>query len=114
MEERKISSQQIVHALQAEGVPENTISAFLEYHRTNPDIWTSFEEKALEIIGLGLPHYGAGAIAEVIRYERLKQGRDGFKINNNYRAYYARVFEVKWPEHKGFFETRKVQGLANQ
>lgn len=112
MEDRKISSQQIIAALQSEGVPDKTIDAFLKYHRTNPDIWASFEEKALEIISLGLSHYGAGAIAEVIRYERLKQGSDGFKINNNYRAYYARVFETKWPEHKGFFETRKVNGIA--
>lgn len=113
MESRHIHSQDIINALRGMGVPDDTIKKFLKYHKINPDIWTSFEEKSLELIRLGQTHYGAGAIAEIIRYERIKTGQDGFKINNNFRAYYARVFEIKYPEYLGFFETRTVKGIQS-
>jgi hypothetical protein len=31
---------------------------------------------------------------------------DGFKINNNFRAFYSRLFEEDFPQHRGRFRMR--------
>ncbi len=97
-----------------EGVDLKTIAHFMKWHRENPSVWTLFEQKALNLIKSGKKRWGAKAIMEVIRYERAeKEGGqfDDYAVNNNYPAYYARVFAMKHPEHKGFFEFREVKGL---
>ena len=55
----------------------------------------------------GFKHFGANALFEVLRWQTGVSGNDKFKINSNYIAYYARAFESKYPEHKGFFRLRK-------
>ena len=48
---------------------------------------------------------------ERIRWETAIQTSDPhLKINNNHRAYYARLWMKRNPEHKGFFRTRVVAG----
>ena len=64
----------------------------ISYHKKHPEVWDSIN-----------------AIFERIRWE-MDVGGDGvttFKIGNNYRAFYARAFMKKYPEHDGFFRTRK-------
>ena len=60
-------------------------------------------------IRVGFKSYSAAVIFEVIRHMK-NMGGDGvtcFKLNNNYRAFYARAFHKKFPQHEGFFRTRK-------
>jgi hypothetical protein len=110
-----ITESQITNALLSYNVPRDTISVFLDYHRENSLLWTAFEEKALEIISLGKKHYGARAVIEIVRYERLRLGAsDGFKINDNFIAYYARIFEFLHPQYNGFFQMRKIKGLSSK
>lgn len=96
-----------------DGVDPMTAQKFIFYHCSNPGVWKNFESKALALIDKGVKHFGAKAIFETIRYEAtLEKGADGFKANNSYAAYYARIFAIK---HKinDFFETREVKGLTN-
>jgi hypothetical protein len=84
------------------------LEKFMDYDQANPEIWQRFEQIALKLISVGRQHYGAKAIFEVIRYETVIRGDDGFKVNNNYTAGYARKFESKHPRYKGFFATREM------
>ena len=79
------------------------------YHKKHPEVWEMFEEFAFQMINRGYKNYSVNAIFERIRWEK-DAGGDGitqFKIGNNYRAFYARAFMKKFPEHEGFFRTRK-------
>ena len=80
---------------------------FLQYHRTNPQIYREFKRMALATIAKGFKHYSAKGIFEIIRWHTGVQGSDGFKVNNNYTPYYARLFEKEHPQYKGFFFTRE-------
>lgn len=86
------------------------MEAFQQYDNENPIIWKQFKKTALKTISKGFKNYSSKSIFEVIRWHRgggIK--KDGFKINNNYTAYYARKFMDMFPEHEGFFRTRKVK-----
>jgi len=77
------------------------------FHRAHPEVWTLFVSFAFEKIRLGYTHYGVGAVIERVRWETSGgASRPDFKINNNFRAFYARRFAKVFPEHKDFFRTR--------
>jgi len=84
------------------------MKTFEEYHKENPEIWEQFEKTTLLAISKGFKHYSARSIFEIIRWHRggnLKS--DGFKINNNYTADYARLFISEHSLYENFFITRK-------
>ena len=85
---------------------EKIQSAFEEYHARNPQVFAMFERFAMEKIDKGAKHLGAKAVAERIRWETSITGDDGFKINNNYPAFYARLFMQKYPQYDGLFRVR--------
>lgn len=109
-----MKKEDVIGGLLADGVNIKTSLQFLAWHEANPSVWQMFEEKALNLINSGKKRWGAKAIFEVIRYERAeKEGGqfEDYAVNNNYPAYYARVFAMKHPQHKKFFEFREVKGL---
>ena len=80
-------------------------------HIENPFIWRLFVKFTHEMIDRGFSHYSAHAIFERIRWETDQadaEGRPTFKINNNHRSFYARWFMMKYPQHDGFFRTRRL------
>jgi hypothetical protein len=80
---------------------------FLDYHAKHPHVFIVFERFALEAIAAGRKKIGAGMIYERMRwYFSIETGREKYKLNNNYRADYARMFAAKHPEHRKIFETR--------
>jgi len=79
------------------------------FHKANPLVWQYFCKFTFTMIYKGFKHYSVNAIFERIRWE-LDVGGDGtsvFKLNNNYRAFYARRFHNMFPQHAGFFRTRE-------
>lgn len=80
---------------------------FHAYHTTNPDIYDAFVKYTLKAIRRGYEAFSAEFVFNIIRWETKITGNDEFKINNNYKAYYSRMFMNEYPEHKGFFRTRK-------
>ena len=80
-----------------------------EFHRSNPEVWKMFVGFTFEMIMSGRKHYSAKAVFERLRWEvDIKHGpANTFKLNNNYPAFYARRFHRMYPEHNGFFRTRK-------
>lgn len=80
------------------------------FHGQHPMVWKLFERFTLERIHRGFGHYSVNAIFERIRWETDQATVDGkttFKLNNNYRPFYARRFMRLHPDHEGFFRLRK-------
>lgn len=86
---------------------------FREFHAVNPRIYVRLVEMARALKARGVSHYGIAALFEVLRYEAAIGTSDPsgmpFKLNNNYRAYYARMIHEREPELAGFFRTRRTQ-----
>ena len=81
---------------------------YLKFNKEHPEVWDLFVFFSKEIISKGYKNYSVNAVFERIRWEK-DIGGDGinqFKLNNNYRAFYARKFMDMFPEHKEFFRTR--------
>lgn len=80
---------------------------FEAFHEANPQVFRLIVDKALRARRSGVRRWSMNGIFEVIRWETNVQSRgDGWKLNNSYRALYARLAMEKEPELEGFFETR--------
>ena len=82
------------------------------FHAAHLQVYKEFRELAQQLYDKGWRRYGAGTIYEVLRYHSdTADGRDTepYKLNNNYRAYYARKLMREYPHFKGFFEIRQLR-----
>ena len=85
------------------------LDAFAEFHANNPDVWMLFQRFALAVIQADRKHYSANAIFERIRWHiEIDTHGSEVKLNNNHRAYYARMFHLAYPHHEGFFRNRRL------
>ncbi len=81
---------------------------FEVFHKFNPKVFRLFVFYTFKAIQAGREHYSADAICHRIRWHHEIENRSGeFKLNNNFVALYARRFHETYPEHDGFFKTRK-------
>ena len=80
-----------------------------DFHRKHPDVWELFVQFTTEMLCKVLSNYSCNAIFERIRWEKDAggDGTEAFKLNNNYRAMYARRFMKMFPRYEGFFRTRE-------
>jgi len=82
--------------------------AFKRVHATNPEIWKLFERFTLLSVARGRRYYPCTAVYErILWHVDIETTGEPVKLNNNYSAYYARMFEAKHPEHPGFFRKRR-------
>jgi hypothetical protein len=87
---------------------DQIFNRFVAFHTANPDVFKLFEKFTLQLIGAGRQHYGIAAITERIRWHlNVDTKGDEVKINNDFKAYYARMFVAKHPQHAGFFQMRR-------
>ena len=87
------------------------------FHKKNPKVWRFFAQFTFELIHRGFSNGSVNAVFERIRWETDEADSEGnsiFKLNNNYRSFYARAFMKKYPEHNGFFRTRKQTSKDEQ
>ena len=72
----------------------------------NESVWLAFWNRTERLRATGRTHYGAKAIAEVVRYDTaIRDAEITFKLNNNYTSGLARLYnEVAGVD---FFETRE-------
>ena len=83
----------------------------IKFHTENPKVWEYFVKFSFEVIGRGFNNYSVNGVFERIRWETDQADVDGkstFKLNNNYRAFFARWFMDIYPEHHGFFRIRSM------
>ena len=85
-----------------------SLTDFERFHQAHPDIYKLFKQFAFEKIVMGFKHYSADAVLHAVRWHcDVSTTNQAPKINNNYTAFYARMFHKDFPEYDGFFETRK-------
>lgn len=83
--------------------------AFAAFHAANPHVYAELVALAREARGRGVARLGIGMLFEVLRWRvALRTGGDEFKLNNNYRSYYARLVMLREPDLDGVFETRQL------
>ncbi len=80
---------------------------FINYHAANPQVYEAFKRFTFQAVR-HRKNFSSKAIFERLRWDSMIAGDDGFKMNNNYTPYYARLFEADHPQHKGFFRKRGV------
>lgn len=88
--------------------------AYLDWRNSDDGraVWRAIRDRALSLRLRGWQHYGIAALFEAARYDHaLAVGPDaqGFKLNNNHRAYLARDLMGYYPALAGFFETRRTR-----
>lgn len=83
---------------------------FWEFHQRNPHVYVRLVELAREARAAGARKLGIAQLFEVLRWTHSVATRDwsDFKLNNNYRSYYARLIMQREPELDGIFETRQL------
>jgi hypothetical protein len=64
-----------------------------EWHKKNPHVYELFKRFSMQAINCGHRNLSAWLIVNRIRWETSVETQgDDFKINNDYIAYYARLF----------------------
>lgn len=93
--------------------PHHTIEEmFWRFHDANPFVYDELVALARQGVRAGAHKLGIGMLFEVLRWNvALRTGGDEFKLNNNYRSYYARLIMVNEPDLVGVFETRQLHAL---
>lgn len=87
-----------------------TQTEFATYHRENPQVYAKLRQYAFEAKAAGRQHFGINMIHERVRwYTNVESVGDKWKLNNNYRPYYARLLMAQEPELAGFFEIRTAK-----
>lgn len=84
---------------------------FWAFHRANPRVYGALVRLAREARSSGAGKLGMKSLFEVLRWERGVSTRDwsGFKLNNNYTSYYARLIMHNEPDLRGVFEIRVLR-----
>lgn len=79
------------------------------FHEQNPHVYKMAVDLARYMKRRGLNHYGIAAVWEVLRFKYFETTGDEFKLNNNYRAFYARLIAAQEPDLAGFFQLRELR-----
>ncbi len=80
---------------------------FKVYHRKNPHIYEAFEKLSLQV-SKTRSNFAVRNIFGKLRWDSAIRGDDNFKINENYSAYYGRLFEHRNPHLNGFFRKKNI------
>lgn len=77
------------------------------FHARNPQVYRFAVRVARFMQARGLTHYGIGAVWEIMRFKYLETTGDIYRLNNNHRAFYARLIMASEPDLAGFFVVRE-------
>lgn len=80
---------------------------FASFHKLNPHVFAAIVDLALRAKNAGRKQYGIAGLFEIMRWNyTLETHGDDFKLNNDYKALYARKVMAEVPELAGFFKVR--------
>lgn len=85
-------------------------AAFWRFHDENPGVYAELVRISRRLKKQGWETFGIATVFEVARYRAMVGDTDGAhpKLNNNYRAYYARLMMEREPDLRGVFKTREL------
>jgi len=88
--------------------PSASEQKFRIFHETNPEVYELFKKFTFQAMSRGHKHLSAEMIINRIRWETKVVTTDkDYKINNDYKPFYSRLFIVEHPQHKDFFRLRQ-------
>jgi hypothetical protein len=105
-------SHQLTMALSSGSALEN---AFWAFHARHPEVYRHLRQFAWEWKARGRGPLGIAALYERVRWEigiELDEDEEPPRLNNNHRAYYARLLMQREPELIGTFQLRQQQIAA--
>jgi hypothetical protein len=81
------------------------------YDEAHPELFALVCRFALEAVRAGRRRIGIAAVWERIRwhFDVERDPSSSYRLNNSFRAYYARRFAAAHPEHAELFETRRLR-----
>lgn len=85
---------------------------FEDFHRENPEVYRRLVQMSRDLVSRGHRKIGIGMLFEVLRWQHYMSTTDphsDFKLNNNYRAYYARFIMDECPDLDGVFDVRALR-----
>ena len=84
--------------------------AFWSFHRSHPEVYTELVQISRRLLAQGWEHFSINTVFEVARYKSMVGEISGKspKLNNNHRAYYARLISRDEGDLRGVFRTRKL------
>lgn len=86
---------------------ESLADRFDRFHRANPAVYRTIRSIAFDLKSHGIHEFGIAAIFERMRWlYSIQTIGDTYKLNNSYRAFYARLLMKNEPQLRDFFETR--------
>ena len=94
----------------------NNYAAFKEFHFSNRGVFNLIETFADELIARGKQQWGIANLCERVRWE-VGINTDSvseFKMPNNHRAYYARLWLMEHRTHLGFFNLSEMRSLSRR
>lgn len=78
------------------------------FHARNPHVYRMLRQIALSVRKTGRKNFGIAALFERLRWISVfETDDDKYKLNNSYRAFYARLLMEQEPDLAGFFTTRE-------
>jgi hypothetical protein len=84
------------------------VGAFWVFHRANPQVYRQLKDIALSTHAAGWKTFGIAALFERLRWiSKMETVGDPYTLNNNFRAYYARLLMRNEPELRDFFVVRR-------
>lgn len=86
------------------------VARFAEFHQANPSVYEDLVTLARRAHRAGAERVGMKMLFEVLRWERFIKGSkdvEGFKLNNDFTACYARLIMAREADLAGLFETRE-------
>lgn len=91
-----------------ENIDKDLLAKFKMYHRENPEVWEEFKSMATQMLKV-TDRYSHVTMIEVMRWNSDIKGGDPFKINNDFKALYARLMIYHYSAFKDFFELRRMK-----
>jgi len=83
------------------------VDEFKNFHKKNPEVYELFKRFAFEAINKGHVRLSSEMLINRIRWETSVVTTDkDYKINNDYKPFYSRMFMAEYPLHKNFFSLR--------
>jgi len=95
-------------AVPANLAPDATLAEqFAAFHAQNAHVYRALVRMARDLHRKGVQRWGIANLVEKLRFDyAVMTDGDEFRLNNNYRAFYARLIMDQEPDLAGFFEVR--------
>ena len=88
---------------------EQFSAEFVDWFPQNDHVWKGFVRETNKVIAVGFKHYSARTIIHVLRHHSaIAEKGAGWKINNNFSPYLARLFALAYPQFADIFQYKQT------